>query len=516
MEKNIGKKQIQMTNKGERSMQKTPANEHRQRWSSRLIFIFAAVSSAIGLGNIWRFPYMTYKYGGGAFLIPYLIAIFVLGIPLLMMELAVGQRMQKGAIDAFKKVNKRFGGIGFIAIFAGFAIVVYYAVVIGWAAVYLIKSFAIKLPWAADSESYFFEDVLHLTKGVNDLGNLSWPLFFVLLLVWVVIYFAVWKGTKSIGRVVLIMTPLPVLLLLTLFVRGITLPGSLSGILYYIKPDFSILFHSDIWLAAISQVFFSLSIASGIMIAYGSYNAKKGDITKNAFITALCDTTFSLLAGLVVFSVLGYMAFVQNVDIGSVAQSGPSLAFVVFPKALSLMPLAPLFSVLFFLMLFAVGITSAFSLVEAVNTIFVDEQKRCTIKKISFYVCSSAFLLGIFFTSGAGLYLLDIFDHFVTHYSLVLAGILEAIAVGWVYGAEKMRAYINSVSDWRVGKWWCYMIKYVAPLTLALLAAAQFIDEIKEAYGGYPHWAIALGWLMVIIPIVVGIVLAVKGKRRQN
>ena len=384
----------------------------RQRWRSRMIFLFAAIGSAVGLGNVWRFPYLTYKYGGGAFLIPYLIALLVLGIPLLIMEFAIGQRLQKGAVEAFKGVHSKLGGIGFAAVFSGFVVVVYYSAVMAWSLVYLIKSFAFKLPWAENAEGFFYNNVLNISDGIGNIGGFSWMLFFALLAVWVMVYFCVWKGTKSVGKVVMITMPLPIILLIVLFIRGVTLPGALTGIMYYIKPNFGALLDTEVWLAAVSQIFFTLSLAFGIMIAYASYNKETSDITKNSYLTAITNSGISLFAGFVVFSVLGYMAHAQGVGVADVVTSGPGLAFVAFPQALSLMPLAGLFSVLFFVTLLSLGIDSAFSLVEAVNSTFLDKSSKVGTKKVAFYVCLVAFILGIIFTSGAGLYFLDVFDHF--------------------------------------------------------------------------------------------------------
>jgi len=303
---------------------------------------------------------------------------------------------------------------------------------------------------------------------------------------------------------------LPIILLVVLFIRGVTLPGALTGIIFYLKPNFGALFDTEVWLAAVSQIFFTLSLAFGIMIAYASYNKETSDISKNAYVTALVNSAVSLFSGFVVFSVLGYMATAQGVGVADVVTSGPGLAFVAFPQALSLMPFAAFFSVLFFLTLLSLGIDSAFSLVEAVNATFLDTSKKLATKKVAFYVCFVSFVLGIIFTTGAGLYFLDLIDHFITNFGLVIVGIFEAIAIGWIFGAEKLRTYINSVSDWKVGKWWNYAIKYFVPAVLIIMVVAQFINETKENYGGYPGWAIAVGWLTVIIPIVIGIVLAIK------
>ncbi|NOZ80440.1 MAG: sodium-dependent transporter [DPANN group archaeon] len=489
--------------------------EQRARWSSRMIFLFAAIGSAVGLGNVWRFPYLAYKYGGGAFLVPYLIALFILGVPLLILEFALGQKLQKGAVAAFRSIHHRLGGIGTMAIFSGFVVVVYYAAVMAWALVFFFNSFQAKMPWAGDAKGYFFDHILHISGSVGDVGGINWTLFAALLVVWVLIYLSVRKGVKSVGKVVLVTMPLPIILLLVIFIRGITLDGALSGILFYITPDFSALMSTEIWLAAASQIFFTLSLGFGVMIAYASFNRKDQNITGDAWITALTNSGISLFAGFVVFSVLGYMATTTGVSVGDVVTSGPGLAFVVFPQALALMPLSWLFSALFFLTLLSLGIDSAFSLVEAVDTVIKDRFRDMSTKKIAFGVCLTAFVFGTLFVTHAGLYFLDIVDHFVTNFGLVLVGLFEAIAVGWVYGARRLREYINSVSRWKMGAWWDHLIRYVIPAVLILLLVMQFIKEMEGPYEGYPGWALAIGWSVVVVPLAYGLFVALSRKRLQ-
>ncbi len=488
----------------------------RARWDSRLIFLFVAIGSAVGLGNLWRFPYLTYKFGGGAFLIPYLIALLVIGIPLMILEFAIGQKMQKGAIGSFGTIGKRFAPIGFLAIIAGFGVVAYYCVVMGWSVIYLIGSFFSPLPWEANTQQYFFNNVLQITDGPSAMGSIGVALVIALALVWISIYFCVFKGVKSIGKVILISMPLPFILLLVLFFRAITLDGAVEGITYYLKPNFSLFLSTDLWMAALTQVFFSLSLGFGIMIAYASFNSKSQSITRNAVTVCLADTALSLLAGFVVFGVLGHMALVQNVPIDKVVESGPSLAFVVFPEALSLLPLAGLFSFIFFLTLFFLGLDSAFSLVEAVTTVVRDTWKKIAVGTVAFIVSAVGFLSGLIFTTGAGLYFLDIIDHFLNSYVLILVGILQCIVIGWVYGAKKLRMYINSVSSSRIGVWWDYCIKWVVPITLSLLLLIQLYRDIQTPYESYPQSALAIGWAVVIIPIAIAAVWGLSQKSKSS
>lgn len=479
----------------------------RDRWPSRTIFIYAAIGSAVGLGNIWRYPYLAETYGGGAFLIPFLVALFVAGIPLLILEFALGQRFQKGAVDSFAAVKKKLSGLGWWALFTAFIVISYYVAVMAWSLIYLFVSPGVQ--WSGDSEGYFFGNVLQISDGINTIGGIVPAIFIALLVSWVLIYFSVWKGVKSVSKVVVWTVPLPIILLVVLFIRAITLDGAGAGIAAYLTPDFSAIFDTEVWRAAFAQVFFSLSLAFGIMIAYASYNRKESGIVKSAFTVGIADAAIAIFAGFVVFATLGFMADQQQVALDEVVASGPGLAFVVFPQALSLMPFASFFAILFFLTLLTLAIDSAFSLVEAINTTVFDKTKMKK-QNIALVVCVLGFLAGIIYTTNAGLYFLDVVDHFVTNVSLIVIGILECIAIGWIYGAEKMRKYVNKVSEMKIGKWWDITIKYITPIALAVILAIQLKAEFVENYGGYPDWAILVGWLFVLVPLVIAFLIPQK------
>lgn len=471
----------------------------RQRWSSRTVFILAAVGSAVGLGNVWRFPYLAGKYGGGAFLIPYLLAFVLLGTPLLMLEMAIGQRMQRGPIKSLRQMHPAFGGLGLMAVASGFLVVAYYTVVMAWCLIYLIQSFGI--PWADDSKDYFFQNVLQLSEGAHQLGGFNGPILLALAAVWLAIYFCIWQGPKSVGKVVLYTVPIPVVVMAVLFLRAVTLPGFWQGWQLYLTPVWSVLFAPEVWTAASAQVFLTLSVAFAIMITYASYKDPEEDIAKDAWTAALMDSAVSLFAGFVVFAVLGYMAWVSGTPVADLAASGPGLAFVVFPQALSLMPLPGLFSALFFLMLLTLGIDSAFSLVEPAIACILDIRPNAKSARIAAWVCFAAFVTGLIFTTRAGLYFLDIVDHFITSYNLILIGLTQAILGGWIFGAESLRRYINEVSDWHVGRWWNVSIKWIAPTVLTVLLVSQFNTDWRTPYEGYPAWALAIGWATVLIPL---------------
>lgn len=471
----------------------------RQRWASKTTFVMAAVGSAVGLGNVWRFPYLAGKYGGGAFLVPYLIALFLVGAPLLILEIGVGQKMQQGAIGAYRRLHPSFAGLGVFASLSAFIVVSYYAVVMAWCLLYFVNAW--KVPWSNDAKGYFFNDVLKVSENANIIGGVNWPILIALVIVWIGIYFCIWKGTQSVEKVLLLSVPIPVVLLGILLIRAVTLPGFLDGWNLYLNPVWRALQDPTVWNSAFAQIFYSFSLAFGTMIAYGSYKAEQEDVAKSAWTTAWLDVAISLFAGFVVFAVLGYMATQTGTQITELAASGPGLAFVVFPEALSLMPLPWLFSGLFFVMLLSLGIDSAFSLVETINAVILDRHSQHTqIAKVALGVCLAGLLGGVVYTTQAGLYFLDIADHFVTSYNSILVGISETMLVGWVYGAEKLRRYVNEVSDWQVGRLWNVSVKFVVPAVLGMILAAQFSVDLRSPYAGYPNWALGIGWAIAIVP----------------
>ncbi len=538
----------------------------RERWGSRLLFIFAAVGSAAGLGNLWRFPYLAYKYGGGAFLIPYLIILIIIGVPLLLLEFAIGQRFQKGAVESLYRVNKNFSGVGMMGILAGFVIVGYYAVVIAWALLFLVSSF--KVSWAGNETAYFFSNILNISEGIGDVGSVQTHILIALVLVWIGIYFSIFKGARSASKVVMVTMPLPVVLVVILALRGITLgDGSAVGVEAYLIPNIKAVFTDmEVWNAAISQIFFTLTLGFGTMIAYGSYNEENQELVKSTYWTALLNSSISIVAGFAIFGTIGYMSYNLAVEKGVPYQmvmeyqksnnisvfselskeeakdktftyeelekaginigkkkvarynldhsklSGPGLAFVVYPKAIAMFKpkwIAAVFGVLFFLTLITLGIDSAFSLVEAISTVIADEVHRRSAEinrsMIAFLVCFAGFLTGIVYSTRAGLYFLDIVDHYITSYGLVLVGLLQAIALGWLYNIKEFRKYINSTTDLVLGRWWEISVKFIAPILLLYIFINQLRIDIMTPYENYPCWAQIIGWLSFGIPVLVGL-----------
>ncbi len=485
-------------------------------WDSRTAFILAAIGSAIGLGNIWRFPYVCYKYGGGAFLIPYLFALFTTGIPLMILEFSLGHKMNAAAPTAFARVKKKYEWIGWFALGVSFIITCYYAVIMGWAANFL--KFSLTLEWGqsyAETKEFFFGNFLGLTESIAHFGSIKGWIVLALVFCWIWILASVWEGAKTVSKVVYVTVLLPWAILIVFMIRGLTLPGAFEGLRYYLTPDFSALLNLEVWAAAYTQAFFSLTLGFGVMIAYASFLPRKSDLVNNAFIICLADAATAFVSGIVVFSTLGFYALQEGKAVADVVASGPGLAFVTYPAIINALPASRLFGVLFFLMLLTLGIDSAFSLTEAVSAGIMDKWKLSR-KKVNFSIASIAFFIGLVFCMGSGLYWLDIVDRFMNNFGLIIVALLECIVLGYFYNLEELRQYANKNSEIRVGKWWNVLIKIVTPLALLVLLSNEIIDRIKGAYENYPRWAEFVGGWFVLLLIAVTALLLTRKKEARD
>ncbi len=480
----------------------------REQWKSQLGFVFAAVGSAVGLGNIWRFSYMAYSHGGGAFLIPYIIALLSAGIPLLILEFALGHERMGSAPLAFAKINKNWEWLGWWAvIFVMFGIVLYYSVIIAWCLNFFFLSFY--LGWGDDPNAFFFNEFLAVSKSPFEIGHIRTPILVSLSIVWLINWGIVFRGVRrGIEYINKIFMPLLFFLTAVLVLWSISLEGSMIGLRAYLEPDFSKLSDPTVWIDAYSQIFFTLSLGFGIMIAYASYLPGKANITKNAIVIVFINSGYSLFAGIAVFSVLGFMATSQGKPISEVVSQSIGLAFVAYPKAVSLIPGGNLFGAIFFLCLVVAGLSSSISIVEAFISATVDKFgfRR---KPLITLVTILGFLGSTIFTTQAGLLWLDIADHFITHYGLIVVGIAECLLVGWLFNIKVLRKHVNSISSIRLGYWWDITIKYFVPFVLGVILIGELYAEIKQPYGGY-SWTslILIGWNWILLTVIAAVVFA--------
>lgn len=486
----------------------------REQWGSRVGFILAAIGSAVGLGNIWRFPYTVAKNGGGAFLIPYLVALFTAGIPLLILEFGLGHKLRTSAPGVFGRLNKKWQALGWWQTAIAFVITVYYVAVIGWALSYVF--FSIDLSWGKDTVEFFTKSYLGISGSPFEFDGLRMGSLIPLTIVWIINFVVLAFGIKGgIEKANKIFMPILFISIIIITVRGLTLPGAFNGLDYLFKPDFSKILEGKVWVAAYGQIFYSLSICFSIMLAYSSYLPKKSDIVNNAFITAFGNCSFSILAAIAVFSILGNMALNSGQGIDAVAKDGIGLAFFVFPQAINGLPnFRELFGTLFFLCLFFAGMSSSMSIIEATVSAVSDKFSMHRLKSLSI-ICGVGFVVSLVFVTGAGLYVLDIVDHFINNYGVALAGLVEAVLIGWFFKLRSIRNYVNPISDFAVGNWWEVCLKVITPLILGVMIVLKVIEDISSAYEGYPIASLLVyGVGVVLFTIIAGFILsAIKGSK---
>ncbi|XP_018541258.1 solute carrier family 6 member 22, tandem duplicate 1 isoform X1 [Lates calcarifer] len=510
-----------------------PSTLTRGQWSSKIEFLLAVAGQIIGLGNVWRFPYLCYKNGGGVFFIPYVLFLFTCGIPLFLLETSLGQYTKQGSITCWRKICPLFEGMGYGSQVVVLYSSIYYIIILAWAFLYLFFSFNTELPWAScrnswntetcvefDRRAYpvnwtvaenstspvreFWERrILNVTGSVNELGSIRWELALCLLLSWVICYFCVWKGVKSTGKVVYFTATFPYVMLAVLLVRGLTLPGALDGIKFYLYPDPSRLTDPQVWMDAGTQIFYSYAICIGCLTALGSYNKYNNNCYKDCVYLCLLNSGTSFVAGFAIFSALGFMAYEQNTDISKVAESGPGLAFIAYPRAVAMMPFPQLWAIFFFIMIILLGLDSEFVGLEALATAISDlnpsffhvgHRRKLLLLAISVV----SFFIGLVMVTEGGLYIFQLFDYYAcSGMTLLLFAFLQSVCVGWVYGANRFYENIEDMIGYKPLSLIKYCLKYVTPVicmgtfifSLAKYTPLKFNNTIT-----YPWWGYALGW----------------------
>jgi NSS family neurotransmitter:Na+ symporter len=447
-----------------------PEVGQRETWGSRVGFILAAAGSAIGLGNIWRFPYLTGTSGGGAFILLYLIAIAIIGYPIMIAEITIGRTTQRNPVGAFKALapNTPWYLVGSLGVLAGFFILSYYSVVAGWSVSYVFKALFGSFAPGTDYAGAF---VSHIS-GVWE--PIIWHGIFMALTIGIIASGVV----DGIQRSVSVMMPLLFCLLLLLVIRSVTLPGAMEGIAFLVKPDFSAV-TARTFLDALSQAFFSLSLGMGAMITYGSYLSKKEDIGGNAAWVVGLDTMAAIIAGFAIFPAVFALGFEPS--------QGPGLTFITLPAVFAEMPLGKFFATIFFILLSIAALTSAISLLEVVVAWLVDE-KGWSRPRASVVLGIICFIIGVPTSLGystlshitfLGMDLLDTYDWVANSLMLPLGGLLIAIFTGYVWGAQKAADAANHTTGGvKVGAWWMFLIRYVAPILTGLVMLSGLMSRL--------------------------------------
>ncbi|KAM6927509.1 sodium- and chloride-dependent neutral and basic amino acid transporter B(0+) [Xenentodon cancila] len=532
-------------------------NAERGNWASKKDYILSMIGYAVGLGNIWRFPYLAYKNGGGAFLIPYFGLLLVTGIPLFFLESAFGQFCSQGPVNVWRAVPI-LQGVGVATVMVTLIVSIYYNVIIAYSLYYMFASMQSPLPWSScfswadsncsetpkgdcnvndllmanwtqdnstcsssntttvsvqsPSEQYWDRVVLQRSSGLDETGPVVWHLALCLLLSSMIVAAALIRGIKSSGKVVYFTATFPYVVILILLIRGVTLEGARDGIEFYIgsQSNLTKLTEAQVWKDAATQTFYSLSIGWGGLMTLASYNNFHNNVFKDTIIVTLTNAGTSVLAGFAIFSILGHMAHIYKIPVGEVVKEGFGLAFIAYPDALSKLPISPLWSILFFFMLLTVGLDSQFAGIEVLTTCLHDAFPKIFKSKqalLTLTTCFVLYLLGLPCITSAGIYWVTLIDQFVASWVLLFLVLLEIIGISYIYGGNR---FIKDI-EMMLGKktsgfwlWWRACWFFISPCIILVILAWSVVTFAPPVYGKvqYPAWGLALGWCMVAFVLI--------------
>lgn len=480
----------------------------RGSFSSRRVFILAAVGSAVGLGNIWRFPYVAYENGGGSFILPYIVALLTAGLPFLLLDYALGHKYRGSAPLTFARMFRKSEAIGWWQVGICLVIAIYYAAVVAWALRYTF--FSINQSWGEDPEGFLYGEFLQAgDPGVTTtiVPGVMVPLAIIWILVLVIMALGVQKG---IGATAVVFIPTLMVVFSFLVIRSLFLPGAFTGLDALFTPDWSVLAQTSVWASAFGQIFFSLSVGFGIMITYSSYVAKKTDMTGSGLVVGFSNSSFELLAGIGVFAVLGFLAQASAVGVDEVVTQGLGLAFVAFPAIINEAPAGALIGLLFFGSLLLAGLTSLVSVMEVVISAFRDKFELTRITAALYVGVPAAVVSLLFFSTSSGVYVLDIVDYFINRFGILAAAVVSMIVVAWVARAlPGLVRHMNTYGSVPLGQWWIVLVSVVVPVLLGIVLVQELLAALREPYGGYPTWMLLVfGWGVAFAVIVLSVVLA--------
>ncbi|CAH2261013.1 jg10791 [Pararge aegeria aegeria] len=522
---------------------KKPVHE-RPTWGNQIEFLMSCISTSVGLGNVWRFPFVAYENGGGAFLIPYIIVLIVIGKPMYYLETVLGQFSNSNCVKVWA-LSPAMKGTGYAQALGAMYLVSYYVSIIALCFYYLAMSFQDPLPWAicnpnwrdcvpsgesvnmsaiegspsSSAELYFTKTVLRRSDGIHDgIGVPLWDLTLCLLISWIIIFLIVARSVKSSGKAAYFLALFPYVVMLVLLIRAVTLPGAVNGILFFVTPVWSKILEVRVWYAAVTQVFFSLSVCSGTLIMFSSYNGFKQNVYRDSMIVTTLDTFTSLMSGITIFGILGNLAYELGYDditkvIGS---GGTSLAFVSYPDAIAKSPVVPqLFSVLFFLMMATLGIGSGVALLSVINSVLLDAFPRVPTHFMSAGVCISIFLMGLVYVTPGGQYVLEIVDHYGGTFMRLFSAIAETIAIFWIYGLENLCLDIQYMLGFKTSFFWRVCWAIVTPLLMTTVFFYAMITSERILFGKtyeYPEEAYIAGQVlqyvgMALVPLFIALAL---------
>uniref|UniRef100_UPI0037E71063 sodium-dependent neutral amino acid transporter B(0)AT1-like n=1 Tax=Semicossyphus pulcher TaxID=241346 RepID=UPI0037E71063 len=574
----------------ERMEKETAAD--RPKWDNKAQYLLTCVGFCVGLGNVWRFPYLCQSHGGGAFIIPFMILLVLEGVPLLHLEFAIGQRLRKGSVGAWAAINPYFFGVGIASMTVSFLVGMYYNTIIAWVMWYFFNSFQDPLPWSqcplnenltglvsecersTPVDYFWYRKTLNTSDAIEDAGGLQWWIVLCLATAWSVLYICCIRGIETTGKAVYITSTLPYVVLTIFLIRGLTLKGSVDGIKFLFTPDLNELVNPQTWLDAGAQVFYSFSLAFGGLISFSSYNPIHNNCEQDAVIIALVNGFTSIYAATVIYSIIGFRATEQfdaclNGNImmllnafdlaeGSITESnydqmlqnlnstvsgpevigglglntcdlqeilqdgveGTGLAFIVFTEAITKMPFSPLWSVLFFIMLFCLGLSTMFGSIEGVVVPLQDLQifpKKCPKEVLTGIVCFVSFLIALIFALQSGNYWLALFDGYAGSIPLLIIAFCEMVGVAYLYGIDRFNKDIEFMIGHKPNIFWQATWRFISPAIVLVIFVFYLVTQVRAELTyitwnpssdkfpvletlAYPSWVYVIIFLLAGVP----------------
>uniref|UniRef100_A0A8C7YNM6 Transporter n=1 Tax=Oryzias sinensis TaxID=183150 RepID=A0A8C7YNM6_9TELE len=565
----------------------------RPKWDNKAQYILTCVGFCIGIGNVWRFPYLCQSHGGGAFLIPYLILLVLEGLPLLLMEFAIGQRLRKGSVGVWRAISPYLTGVGIASMLVSFLIGLYYNTLMAWIMWYLFNSFQDPLPWtqcpltensteyvpecqrSSTVDYYFYRETLNISTSIANSGGIQWQMVVCLFAAWTVLCISFIRGINTSGKAVYVTAILPYIVLAIFLIRGLTLKGSFNGIQYLFTPDVNELMKPTTWLDAGAQVFYAFSLAWGGLISFSSYNPVHNNCMQDAVILSAVTGLTSIYAATVTYSIIGFRA-TQNYDncvnenimaltntfdlpemsinssnydealsqlnssypdaflglgiqtcdlqkLLSEGVEGTGLAFIVFTEAITKMPGSPAWSVLFFFMLFCLGLSTLFGNIEGVVAPLTDLNvlpKNWPQEVLTGATCMVSFIISLLFAQHSGIYWVTLFDNFAGSIPLLTIGLFEMIAVVYIYGIDRFNEDIEFMIGHKPSLYWQISWRFISPIILLVILVFYLVTQTQQEltylvwdpssaeFPGltsvpYPSWISSIIFLLAGVPSLI-------------
>ena len=452
----------------------------KNEWGSNLSFLLAMIGSAVGLGNIWRYPYVLYSNGGGAFFIPYIVAILIMGIPFLILEYGVGYNFKSSFPKAVKSISKKWEYLGWFLPVAVFMILIYYSAILGWDGFYVIIS-AFK-GWGADPNAYFTGSFLQADDTLGGLGTFVPFVAIAMLVGWVIMWVISHTDLeKGLGRVSKVLVPLLFAIMIFIVLFSLTLPGAGIGLAELYNPDWSLLLNFNIWMAAFGQMIFSLSLGMSIAFTYASYTKDDSDLVSNALWVTVANCGFENFAAIGVFSILGYMSLQSGVAVPDLVTQGTGLVFIVYPTVFNVLgDWASVIGPLFFFTVYLAGLTSILSTIEPLS-FSIQNKFGWSRNKTMTILCVFGAAVSMIYATAMGSYILGIADTFVNQIAILIGVIFECIVFAWIFKAENIIPKLNAKSkSIKLGKWWLVVVKYVLPIFIAIVWIGGILEVISS------------------------------------